>query len=142
MKKEDGGIGFRDMNAFNEALLAKQFWMLVKNPESLVAQLLRARYFASGDIFSATLRPKPSFTWSSILGVRDIVVKGTRWLVGHGQSIEVWNGRWIPRPTSFKVITPKPAHLPNCVCVILLTLKMHAGTRVLSKNTSYPLMLR
>ena len=47
-----------------------------------------------------------SHTWKS-LGVRDGLFKRVldRWLVGDGYSINIWEDNWIPRPSSFKVIT-------------------------------------
>ncbi|KAJ8445987.1 hypothetical protein Cgig2_017490 [Carnegiea gigantea] len=38
---------------------------------------------------------------------------GSRWLAGDGCSIEAWNSRWLPKPSTFKVITYKPSSLPD-----------------------------
>jgi hypothetical protein len=38
LNKDSGGLGFQDLENFNEALLTKQGWRLVQNPTSLVAQ--------------------------------------------------------------------------------------------------------
>ena len=55
LSKEDGGLGFRDMEAFNNALLAKRFWRLLQNKSPLLLNLLRAKYFPHGDILHASL---------------------------------------------------------------------------------------
>jgi len=38
--KAAGGLGFRDLVLFNQALLAKQGWRLIQNPSSLSAQII------------------------------------------------------------------------------------------------------
>jgi len=43
--KAIGGLWFRDLIMFNKALLAKQGWKLLQNPNSLIAQVLKAKYF-------------------------------------------------------------------------------------------------
>jgi hypothetical protein len=43
--KDYGGMGFRDMRLFNQALLARQAWRLIQYPDTLCAQLLKAKYY-------------------------------------------------------------------------------------------------
>jgi hypothetical protein len=60
--KKKGGMGFRDLESFNLAMLAKQVWRLLCEPESLRAQVLRAKYYPSGDLFNAELKKGSSYT--------------------------------------------------------------------------------
>ncbi|KAE8682600.1 hypothetical protein F3Y22_tig00111238pilonHSYRG00276 [Hibiscus syriacus] len=50
-----GGVGFRDLHAFNLALLGKQIWRLVKSPDSLIGCILAGKYFPGGSLWSAPL---------------------------------------------------------------------------------------
>lgn len=42
VEKEDGGLGFRNIQDFNQALLAKQLWRLITNPNLLMSQVTSA----------------------------------------------------------------------------------------------------
>jgi hypothetical protein len=55
VSKEQGGLGFRDLLMFNKALLAKQVWRILKNPDSLTAKIMKAKYFPHSSIMEASM---------------------------------------------------------------------------------------
>jgi hypothetical protein len=56
----DGGLGFRDMELFNLALLARQAWRLLTSSNTLSACILRVVYYSNKDILHAELGLEPS----------------------------------------------------------------------------------
>lgn len=99
LPKSEGGLGFRDLEKFNQALLGKQVWRILQNPGCLMARILKARYFQDGDILSAVLKKKASYAWKSILYGRDLVKQGMRYIIGDGSLINTWTDPWIPDHT-------------------------------------------
>lgn len=63
--KEKGGLGFRDLEWFNMALLAKQGWRLLENPDRLASKILKEKYHPHGTFLEATLGRQPSYVWRS-----------------------------------------------------------------------------
>jgi hypothetical protein len=66
--KDEGGMGFRDFHSFNLAMLAKQVWRLIDEPDSLCARVLRSKYYPNGDILKAGSKNGSSFTWQKHSG--------------------------------------------------------------------------
>jgi hypothetical protein len=67
MLKGKGGLGFRDLQSFNLAMLAKQVRRLLHEPESLCARVLRARYYPDRKLLNARMKAGSSYTWQSVL---------------------------------------------------------------------------
>ena len=107
------------MGPFNLALLAKQSWRLQTNTNSLVHKVFKARYFPNGDYLSAELGNHPSYAWRSILAAQSIVRQGHQWQVGNGQNLDIWNDKWLPQPSAFK-LTVNPLGVPYGAKVSLL----------------------
>ncbi|GAA0162497.1 hypothetical protein LIER_18578 [Lithospermum erythrorhizon] len=100
-RKEKGGMGFRDLRAFNLAMLAKKSWRLLTEPHSLVARIFQAKYYNSCSLFEAKLGYQPSFAWRSILAGRKVIEMGGRWRIDNGKNVKIWGALWLPRPMSF-----------------------------------------
>ena len=93
--KIHGGMGFKDLAAFNLAMLGKQGWKFITEPDSLVARIFKARYFPSGSYLTATVGHNPSYVWRSIMHARFIVRGGARWSIGTCATIPILNEPWL-----------------------------------------------
>ncbi|XP_073363229.1 uncharacterized protein [Aegilops tauschii subsp. strangulata] len=98
--KTKGGLGFRDFRVFNQALLARQAWRLLIKPNSLCAQVLKARYYPDGRLEDTVFSGNASSTWQAIQYGLELLKKGIVWWVGDGQNIRIWRDRWVPREPS------------------------------------------
>ena len=107
MSKKEGGMGFRDIENFNLALLGKQVWRIMQKPECLMARMLKRRYFNDTNILNATPQRKASFVWKSLMQGRDLIKRGLRFIIGDGSHINTWVDPWLP------VHPPRPPRAKN-----------------------------
>lgn len=120
--KQLGGMGFRVLSKFNEALLAKQVWRLMHNKSSLLYNVFKAKYFPKNSIMEIRCFPRASFAWKSILKARKVIQMGARWCIGRGSSTRIWSDKWIPSPSSSLSLSP-PTLLAADECVSSLILQ-------------------
>jgi hypothetical protein len=106
--KNSGGLGFRELGSFNEALLAKQVWRLMHNKTSLFYKVFQAKYFLHCSVLDAKLSARGSFAWKRIMGARQVIKKGSIWRVGNGDHIRIWGERWLPVAHHHTIISPRP----------------------------------
>ncbi|XP_041027032.1 uncharacterized protein LOC121267250 [Juglans microcarpa x Juglans regia] len=90
--KADGGMGFRDLEGFNLALLAKQG--------------LRAKYFQETSFVNAKLGQKPSYIWRIMLKARNLIDAGSFWRIGSGDKVRIWGDKWLPKTIPSVVKSP------------------------------------
>lgn len=104
--KESGGLGFRDLESFNMALLAKQGWRIVQYPDSLVARIYKEKYFSRSTFLETPLGKTPSYAWRSIWNSKKLLQDGLVWLVGDGRTAEIWGEKWLDSPVTYSIQTP------------------------------------
>nr|XP_027108781.1 uncharacterized protein LOC113728591 [Coffea arabica] len=94
--KAEGGLGFRDLQDFNLALLGKQLWRILMQPNLLMSRVMKARYFGRKSIWNIQPKGSDSWCWKSLLSAREVLEEGLRRRVGDGESIKIWEDRWLP----------------------------------------------
>jgi len=117
--KSKGGLGFRDLHAFNIAMLARQGWRLIQHPRSLCAQILKARYYPDSNVLHAHSRSGMSYSWRSILKGIELLKKGIIWRVGDGEQIDVWDDPWLPRKSNRFIKSRRGPILIRKVCELI-----------------------
>ncbi|BFG24969.1 hypothetical protein CerSpe_112430 [Prunus speciosa] len=89
-------MGFRDLHEFNLALIAKQCWRLITEPDSLWAKTLKGLYFPNENFLQARKGSRASWARASLLQGRDILLQGAHWQVLDGSQVRLWVDNWIP----------------------------------------------
>jgi len=93
--KNDGGLGLRDIQCFNDAMLAKLSRKILTSPECLLARVLRGKYFPDADFLQISAPASCSHGWRGILIGRDLIKDHVGWAIGNGEDINVWNEPWL-----------------------------------------------
>ena len=103
--KRGGGIGFRDMMSFNQALLARQGWRLLQYPDSLCARVLKSKYYPNGELLDTVFATDASPVWRGIEFGLELLKEGVIWRIGDGRKIRIQRDNWIPKLNGLKAAT-------------------------------------
>lgn len=83
--------------------MGKHCWNFLVNPDSLVARVFKARYFPNSSLMNAKRGGGSSFIWSGIWQAKEAMRNGYRWVLGDGQSIDVFEDAWLRGKVDFRV---------------------------------------
>ncbi|KAK1616516.1 hypothetical protein QYE76_022033 [Lolium multiflorum] len=98
-----GGIGFRDMACFNQALLARQAWRLIQRPDNLCARVLKAKYYPNGNILDTVFASDASPAWKGVEFGLQLLKEGTIKRIGNGRDTQFARDNWLPRDSGLKL---------------------------------------
>lgn len=109
--KKEGGLGFRDLHQFNQALLANQVWKIMHRPNNLLFRLLKSRYFRSTNILSTLKGYQPSYRWNSLRFGCELLKLGTQTSIGDGKKTQIGVDPWLPTiPPRAPLVLPMINH--------------------------------
>jgi len=87
--KGHGGLGFKDLRLFNQALLAHQAMRLIMYPNSLCARVLKAKYFSNSNLLDMSPAGEASSTWRAIEHGLELLKRGVIHRIGDGESTRI-----------------------------------------------------
>ncbi|XP_033128722.1 uncharacterized protein LOC108872195 [Brassica rapa] len=90
-----GGLGIRDIQAFNTALLAKQSWRIISKPDCLLSRVLRGKYCSKVSFLEVEPLKSASHGWRGILAGRDLLATNLGKAIGDGESTRIWKDPWL-----------------------------------------------
>ena len=106
LPKSAGSLRFIEIEEFNDALLAKHTWRLLKDPSSLLGQTLLNKYCCYEDLLTVSAPSSASHSWRGILACREIIRKGMGWVVGDGETIKIWREDWLSTEEQARPVGP------------------------------------
>jgi hypothetical protein len=91
--KDEGGLGIRNLQAMNQALILMAAWRLADHPNDFLHAVLKSKYYPDSSIW----RPKPnipkSALWASILKVLPVLKTHSFYQLTSGQ-LSIWSTPW------------------------------------------------
>jgi hypothetical protein len=97
-----GGLGFRDTELFNLALLAQLAWRILQPTNTLSSSILKVVYYPSKDFLEADLGSHPCQTRRSLVEGRDPLSLGLIRRIGDQKNRKVWSANWLPHVSGYQ----------------------------------------
>ncbi|RZC27731.1 putative ribonuclease H protein [Glycine soja] len=100
LPKEFGGLGIKDINRFNAALLGRWIWDLSSNQDQLWVRTLSSKYGGWTDLINGRDRPWHSQWWKDLRKLVkqpefSPIIQHMEWKVGDGSLINFWKDKWL-----------------------------------------------
>ncbi|CAA7019206.1 unnamed protein product [Microthlaspi erraticum] len=108
--KREGGLGLRDIQSFNDALLNKLSWRILTSPNCLLARVLKGKYFPTSNFLDGISTEGGSHGWKGISIGRDLLKEKVGRVIGNGKSTRIWDDPWLSTKEPIRPMGPAPEY--------------------------------
>lgn len=91
---EEGGLGVKDLTAFNEALLLKNLWKVASGEEALWVDLVRSKYLPRSVLWQSKRTYNCTSFWRALMNLRDKLLPHVRVKLGDGSQCNAFGQPW------------------------------------------------
>jgi hypothetical protein len=92
--KDQGGLGIRDLDIQNTALLSKWLYKLLTT-DGTWQELIRNKYLGSKPLSQAIWKPGDSHFWSGLMKVKSDFLRFGSFSITNGTQIRFWEDKWL-----------------------------------------------
>lgn len=122
--KAGGGLGIRDIQRFNQTLLAKLAWWILTKPNCLLARVLLVKYCQKQSFLDIATPSSCSHGWHGILHDHNLLKSNLGRAIGNDNTTCVWQYSWISLDRNIKPFGPIREEAMDLVVADLLTTDM------------------
>ncbi|GKB61174.1 RNA-directed DNA polymerase, eukaryota, reverse transcriptase zinc-binding domain protein [Tanacetum coccineum] len=92
--KEQGGLGIKNLQLWNETLLIKQLWNVIAKKNTIWVKWVNSEILRGKSIWEVNANANSSAGWKEMLRLRDKIRKHVLWKIGDGKDINTWYDNW------------------------------------------------
>ncbi|KAH9665427.1 putative ribonuclease H protein [Citrus sinensis] len=130
LPKSRSGLGFKNLEVMNHALLMKISWGIISNSNTLWVRVLCSKYVLDPCNLPSFLPDKQgSCIWSAIRKTWDATIYGARWVVCNSARIQLWLDCWVTKyePLIRLALQPIPQVSLNATIASIMPPAPHLG---------------
>lgn len=93
--KNEGGLGFKSLEVWNRAVVAKHIWYLFSGGgQSMWCQWVKSYLLKGRSFWKVKIPSDPSWVWRKLLSLRPSIYPLIKQVVGDGSNIFLWYDNW------------------------------------------------
>ncbi|GKC56323.1 RNA-directed DNA polymerase, eukaryota, reverse transcriptase zinc-binding domain protein [Tanacetum coccineum] len=92
--KDHGGLGIKNIEIWNEALLSKHVWNTASKKDTLWVKWIHMLKLKDCSIWNVQVNESDSWNWKCLLEIRDKMAKKMQFEVGNGENTSMWYDKW------------------------------------------------
>ncbi|KAJ3679376.1 hypothetical protein LUZ60_017387 [Juncus effusus] len=93
--KFKGGLGVRDLQTLNHALILKLMWKLASNNSAIWVDQLRGKYYPRSNFWTTRRASDSSSLWKALMKMRPTIQDVLSWELGNGRSVHAFGQPWF-----------------------------------------------
>lgn len=105
--KEQGGLGFKPLENWNNVLMVKHLWNVASKKDSLWVKWVNIYRLKGRSIWEIDNDSNASWGWNKLLSLRDMVRPFIKHSLGNGQETNMWHDTWCEGGPLDKFITSR-----------------------------------